>query len=58
MFSPGGPEELFTKCGDEPQPGVGAPPAWDMSRLEQVREIIDRLDLDFKAVPEPPSSTT
>ncbi len=57
MFSPGGAEELFTKCGDEPEPGV-TPPLWDMNRAEQAREVIDRFDLDFKAVPEPPSSTT
>ena len=57
MFSPGGPEELFAKGGDEPEPGV-APPVWDMNRFEQVQEVIDRFGLDFKAVPEPPSSTT
>lgn len=34
------------------------PPVWDMNRFEQVQEVIDRFGLDFKAVPEPPSSTT
>jgi len=57
MFCPGGAEEMFTKCGDEPEPGV-APPLWDMNRLQQAGEIIDRFDIDFKAVPEPPPSTT
>ena len=57
MFCPGGAEEMFTKCGDEPEPGV-APPLWDMNRLQQAGEIIDRFNIDFKAVPEPPSSTT
>ena len=42
MFCPGGAEEMFAKCGDEQQAG----------------EIIDRFNIDFKAVPEPPSSTT
>ncbi|OBK73544.1 hypothetical protein A5650_20450 [Mycobacterium sp. 1164985.4] len=57
MFCPGGAEEMFTKCGDEPEPGV-APPLWNLNRLRQAREVIGRHDIDFKAVPEPPSSTT
>ena len=57
MFCPGGAEEMFTKCGDEPEPGV-APPLWGMNRLQQAGEVIDRFNIDFKAVPEPPSSTT
>jgi mannose-6-phosphate isomerase-like protein (cupin superfamily) len=57
MYSPGGPEEVFTKGGDAPEAGA-APPVWDMKRFEQVQEVIDRFDLDCKAVPEPPSSTT
>jgi mannose-6-phosphate isomerase-like protein (cupin superfamily) len=52
MFSPGGPEEVFLKGGDEPQPGV-APPAWDMKRFEQMQDVVDRFDLDVKGVPEP-----
>lgn len=56
MFIPGGAEEMFTKCGDEPKPGV-APPLWDTNRADQAREIINQLDLDFKAVPEPPTRT-
>ena len=53
MFSRGGPEEVFTKGGDEPEAGV-APRVWDMKRVEQVQEVIDRFYLDCKAVPEPP----
>ncbi len=57
MFIPGGAEEMFTKCGDEPEPGV-SPPLWDMNRAKEAWEVIVRFDIDFKAVPEPPPSTT
>ncbi len=36
----------------------GGPALWDMNRLQQAGEIIDRFNIDFKAVPERPSSTT
>jgi mannose-6-phosphate isomerase-like protein (cupin superfamily) len=52
MFSPAGPDEVFTKGGDEPQPGV-APPAWDIKRFDQVHEVIHRFGLDVERVPEP-----
>jgi mannose-6-phosphate isomerase-like protein (cupin superfamily) len=51
MFTPGGPEALFTEAGDEPQPGVPVPP-WDMARFAQVQELLNHVDLDLQIADE------
>jgi mannose-6-phosphate isomerase-like protein (cupin superfamily) len=51
MYTPGGPEALFTEAGDEPNPGVPVPP-WDMARFAQVQEVLDRVDIDLQIAEE------
>jgi quercetin dioxygenase-like cupin family protein len=52
LFTPGGAEGLFVAGGDEPQPGVQAPP-WGLDRLDE--RLLDLLQKhDTEMLPEAP----
>ncbi|WP_432828567.1 cupin domain-containing protein [Dactylosporangium sp. CA-092794] len=44
LFTPAGPEDLFIEGGDDPRPGE-QPVPWDMARVEQVMDIVQRTGL-------------
>jgi uncharacterized RmlC-like cupin family protein len=44
LFTPAGPEDLFVEGGDDPRPGE-QPAPWDLTRVEQVRDIVERTGL-------------
>jgi hypothetical protein len=39
LYTPGGPEGMFTEGGDEPQPGVQVQP-WGMDRLDDRMAVL------------------
>ncbi|WP_051799264.1 cupin domain-containing protein [Catenuloplanes japonicus] len=51
LFTPGGFEDFFIQAGDDPQPGR-TPPVWDMSRFQQIGDLVARADMTL--LPETP----